>query len=221
MIGFAPLRLLPHARRIRLLAAAIVALLALVAVAAAQDQPQAPAARQPDTPATGQAPAAAAPPPSAWAMVCDAAAPETSGSSACAIVQELVAERGGPRILRVSVRPVADARATAPGAAGQAPGGGTGDVVARLRLDLPFGLDFLAGINLRVDGESWTKMPVRSCLADGCFAGLLLHEADLARLKSGGRMGVIVQSLSGRSIAWPVTLAGFTAAYNKLPAEAP
>jgi invasion protein IalB len=132
----------------------------------------------------------------------------------------LVATPGGPRVLQVSIRPAAAARATPPGATAQAPGADTPHA-ARLRLDLPLGLDLVAGVTLRIDGEPWTKIPVRTCLAEGCVAGLLLADEDISRLKRGGRMGVVIQALDGRAIAWPVTLSGFTAAYDQLMARTP
>ncbi len=207
-------------------AAALLAALAVVAPTAAQDPPPAAAAAPsaaaaPPEPAASPPAAAAAPPPAAaWATICDTAPPAESGAAACAITQMLVAAPGGPRVLQVSIRPAAAARATPPGATGQAPGADTAHV-ARLRLDLPLGLDLVAGVTLRIDGQPWTKVPVRTCLADGCIAGLLLAEDDLVRLKRGGRMGVVIQALDGRAIAWPVTLSGFTSAYDQLLARAP
>jgi invasion protein IalB len=153
-------------------------------------------------------------------MVCDAAPPAETAAAPCAITQMLVAAPGGPRVLQVSIRPAAAAGATPPGATGQPPGAGAAPV-ARLRLDLPLGLDLVAGVTLRIDGQPWTKVPVRTCLADGCIAGLLLAEDDVVRLKRGGRMGVVIQALDGRAIAWPVTLSGFTSAYDQLVARAP
>ena len=153
-------------------------------------------------------------------MICDAAPQAETASAPCAITQMLVAAPGGPRVLQVSIRPAAAARATPPGAPAQAPGADTAHV-ARLRLDLPLGLDLVAGVTLRIDGQPWTKVPVRTCLADGCVAGLLLGEEDVSRLKRGARMGVLIQALDGRVIAWPVTLSGFTSAYDQLMARAP
>jgi invasion protein IalB len=152
-------------------------------------------------------------------VICDAAPQAETGTSPCAITQQLVTAPGGPRVLQVSIRPAAAARAMPPGATGQAPGADTAHA-ARLRLDLPLGLDLIAGVTLRIDGQPWTKVPVRTCLADGCFAGFLLAEEDVTRLKRGGRMGVVIQALDGRTIAWPVTLSGFAAAYDQLMARA-
>ena len=186
---------------------------ALVAPAAAQEQ----------------APAATAP---AWSVTCGAAgqsgheaaadaAPDQAGPG-CAMTQRLAASPEGPRVLQVTLRPhrAADVAATSPaeGAAAEPP---RAPAIARMRLDLPLGVDLPSGVGLLVDGQPWTSLPVRTCLASGCYAGVLLREEDVAKLKRGNRMGVAVRALNGRTIAWPVTLAGFTASFDRMMAGQP
>src|SRR5688500_13920266 len=106
---------------------ALLTALAVAAPAAAQDTP--PAAAAPPAPAAPDAspPALAAAPPTApaWAMICGAAPQAETEAAPCAITQMLVAAPGGPRVLQVSIRPAALARATPPGATGQPPGSDT------------------------------------------------------------------------------------------------
>jgi invasion protein IalB len=204
--------------------AALAVALALLRpdAAAAQDTPAAPAAAA--EPAAGDAGGAAEPPaeaetsPEPWTVVCPDAAADAAvaadGEEAgrCVMTQRLSAKPDGPRILQVYVRRLTTEEAAA------AESDGASARVARLRVDLPFGLELAAGVELRIDGEAWTKAPIRTCLAGGCVALLLLTDEELTRLKRGGRMGVVVKAYDGRVIAWPVSLAGFTAAHAKLEA---
>jgi invasion protein IalB len=191
----------------------------LVATAAAQDQTGAPAAEVPATQAPAADTAADAAPVRPWTVVCpgedDEAAPrEAAGvegkGGVCVMTQQLSAKPGGPRLLQVYLR-----RLSAEEASAAAPQNGEAPV-ARLRIDLPFGLDLAAGVELRIDGEAWTKTPIRTCLTIGCIAVVLLAEDELMRLKRGGRMGILVKAADGRAIAWPVSLTGFTAAHAQL-----
>jgi invasion protein IalB len=193
--------------------------IALAAPATAQEQTGAPAAQPPEA----AEPAAEAPetPTAPWAVVCtgpteasaEAAAGEDSAERGCVMTQRLSAKPDGPRLLQVYVRRLR------PEETGEAQAGDTAAATDRMRIDLPFGLDLPAGIELRVDGEPWAKAAIRTCFASGCIAFVLLDEEAVTRLKRGGRMGVIGKTADGRVIGWPVSLAGFTAAHDQLEAK--
>jgi invasion protein IalB len=188
-----------------------------------------PAAAQAEQtpPAVAPAPAPAAPAeaaaasPSPWSVVCpkegeaaETDAADEEGKGVCVMTQRLSAKPDGPRVLQVFVRRLSAAEQKVVQREGAA------DPIDRMRIDLPFGLDLTAGVELRVDGEEWTKAPFRTCLSGGCVTFVLLDEEAVSRLKRGGRMGVLVKALNGRPLAWPVSLAGFTAAYAELEAAA-
>jgi len=174
-------------------------------LAAAQDAAQAPWAvscRE----ATA-APAAGQP---AGGAEAQAAAPAAQAPR-CAMSQRLVQKEGGAQVLLVGLAP-------APPPASP-PAEGASQPAAIMRMALPLGFDFTSGVTLLIDGKPWKAIPVRTCLASGCTAGLALAAEDVAALKAGTRMGVAVKALGGKVLAWPVSLAGFTRAYDEMVAQ--
>lgn len=80
-----------------------------------------------------------------------------------------------------------------------------------------FGLRLADGVTLGIDGQGLTKaLPFFTCLQAGCLVPLTLDEVALSAMRLGKSLEVTaVNSQSGQPVTIPLSLAGFTAAYNR------
>ena len=69
-------------------------------------------------------------------------------------------------------------------------------------------------MSIRVDGGWPSEFDFLNCTADGCRVRAPLDEGMLSAMQSGTEMRVIVAELSGRRISIPVSLDGFTSAFE-------
>lgn len=77
----------------------------------------------------------------------------------------------------------------------------------------PLGISLPEGMVIRVD-EGWpAEFDFQSCGADGCRVRAPLDAGMLDAMEAGTEMRVVVAELSGRRVAIPVSLDGFTAAF--------
>lgn len=90
-----------------------------------------------------------------------------------------------------------------------------GEATPQLVLQTPLGLHLPAGVKVSVDDTALQTLPLRTCDAGGCYAELALSDQAVNALKAGGTMTVTFQDLSEREIPVPVSLRGFTAAFDK------
>ncbi len=150
-------------------------------------------------PALAQSTTAAKSDPEApWVYGCEPAAEDTAGL--CRIVQNLTLKRGEAqqRLLTVIIREQPEAKPLA------------------LLLALPHGLFHPAGVQLKVDDNEPSRLVIQTSDAKGAYAGTEMTEALAAAMKKGAKMTVTFQSAQRKNVSVPVTLRGFTAAYNKL-----
>jgi invasion protein IalB len=85
----------------------------------------------------------------------------------------------------------------------------------QLVLQTPLGLHLPAGVKVAVDDRELQTLPLRTCDAGGCYAELTLEAQAVVLLKQGNNMTVTFKDLSEREIPVPVSLKGFTAAFDK------
>jgi len=133
-----------------------------------------------------------------WVYACDEAAENTA--KRCRIMQNLTLKRGEAqqRLLTVIIREQPEAKPHA------------------LLLALPHGLFHPAGVELKIDGNKPSRLVIQTSDAKGAYAGTEMTDALAAAMKKGDKMTVTFQSAQRKSVSVPVTLRGFTAAYNKL-----
>lgn len=181
--------------------------LALLAASAlpsgAQDTvPDAPAPAAPATPAPAPSPPTAAPPaasaPAAaagpnWRVNCDG----EGTAKRCTVLQNLVADQGQgqQRLLTVMIQP-------------------GGDGQPALLLALPHGLFLPAGVQLQIDKGEARKLVIQTADQNGSYAGTAIEPALLEQLKRGSLLDVTFQSAQQQAVTVPVTLAGFSAAFD-------
>jgi invasion protein IalB len=187
--------------RSRLIVLASVALLATGAASAQQAAGKQKAA--PSPPAPQQAPAAApsqADHPAAqqpgWVARCTSAS--RTAPLECAIEQSAVLTKTGQTIVLINIRIPPD----------------THTPVALLQL--PLGLNLSVGAKLQVDEGKTVDLQIQTCENRGCYASAPIAPDLLAALRSGKQLKVSFQNMAKETIAIPMPLGDFAAAYDKI-----
>ncbi|WP_282607998.1 invasion associated locus B family protein [Pelagibius sp. Alg239-R121] len=78
---------------------------------------------------------------------------------------------------------------------------------------LPLGVRLPPGVAIEVTGKEQRKRPFERCLRIGCQAQLPLDDVTLNEFKAGIGGRILFQDATGRTIALPFSLKGFTAAF--------
>ena len=149
----------------------------------------------PATPAAESAPADAAAQPS-WAARCSSVSRDAPLE--CAIEQTAVLTKTGQLIVLVNIRVPSDTHAPV------------------LLVQLPRGLNLPVGAKLQVDDGKLVDLQIQTCENRGCYASTPIAPELLAALKSGKQLKVSFQNLGKETIAIPMPLADFAAAYDKI-----
>lgn len=96
----------------------------------------------------------------------------------------------------------------------------TGKVERRVfQIVVPTGRSLPQGIVLQVDGKRATTIPYLFCRAQGCNAEVRLDDNLVNVLKRGGALEISTVNFQGQKNPVPVTLKGFTAAYDGPPVK--
>ena len=162
--------------------------------AAPHAAPAAPAPAASAASPAGEAAPAAAPP--GWAARCTSASREAPLE--CAIEQTAVLSKTGQLVVLVNIRVPSDTHAPV------------------LLVQLPLGLNLPVGAKLQVDEGKVMDLQIQTCENRGCYATLPLPVDVLAAMKSGKQMKLSFQSMNKETIAVPMPLADFAAAYDKI-----
>jgi invasion protein IalB len=158
--------------------------------AKAKGQPQTQA--QP-TPSPSTTPVPAQP---GWIAHCSS--PSRDAPLECAIEQSAVLTKTGQLVALVNIRVPGDTRAP----------------VALVQL--PLGLNLQAGAKLQVDDGKSIDLPIQTCESRGCYASLPVSPEMLNALRSGKQLKIVFQDLAKETIAIPMSLTDFGAAYDKI-----
>lgn len=117
------------------------------------------------------------------------------------MMQNVVVQETNQRLLTVVVRPQDDSPNHT------------------LTLALPHGVDFIKGVEVVVDDKEPFNVPVQTSNTQGAFSNLPISDALLADMKAGMSIKFSFQSVSGQAFAVPISLTGFSTAYEKLTAS--
>ena len=160
-------------------------------------QPAPPAAAAPATPAADQGQGSAtAPPQPGWAARCSSVSRDAPPE--CAVEQTAVLSKTGQLIVLVNIRVPSETRAP----------------IALVQL--PLGLNLPAGAKLQIDDGKAVDLQVQTCETRGCYASTPVAADMLAALKSGKQLKISFQTMSKETIAIPMPLGDFGAAYDKI-----
>ncbi|OPY96396.1 invasion protein B [Bradyrhizobium sacchari] len=188
---------MPMQSRLAALAAAL-----LLSAGAAQAQqgakkngaPPAPAAQP--TPAPTQPQADGAPGQPGWIVRCTSASREAPLE--CAMEQNAVLTKTGQTVVLINIRIAPDTRTP----------------IALLQL--PLGLNLPVGAKLQVDEGKTVDLQIQTCESRGCYASTPIAADLLSALKAGKQLKVSFQNMAKETIAIPVPLGDFAAAYDKI-----
>lgn len=156
---------------------------------------------QPALAQTTAAPAAAVETPkNNWSVNCGAG--ETAEAPlVCQMMQNVVVAESNQRLLTVIIRPQSDS------------------ANHTLTLALPHGVDFPKGVEVAIDDKEPFNVPVQTSNPQGAYSNLPISDELLAQLRSGSSVKFSFQSVSGQTFAVPISLIGFSTAYEKLAAS--
>jgi invasion protein IalB len=172
-----------------------LAILLAVLLAVAGHAQTAPKAKGPASAAQPAAPATAPPQPG-WAARCSSVSRDAPPE--CAVEQTAVLSKTGQLIVLVNIRVPSDTRAP----------------IALVQL--PLGLNLPAGAKLQIDDGKAVDLQVQTCESRGCYASTPVAADMLAALKSGKQLKISFQTMSKETIAIPMPLGDFAAAYDKI-----
>ncbi len=139
------------------------------------------------------------PTPPAWALNCvspDAA----SGALDCQIAQRFYRQQTGELVMVLAISKKSE------------------DAAFSMDLVLPHGLNLPSGVSYQVDDGETKIAAINSSGQNGAVTSIPLSPDILAVLKAGSTLTVKMQTATGAELSIPLSLAGFTAAVDRLSA---
>lgn len=85
-----------------------------------------------------------------------------------------------------------------------------------MMITTPLGLSLAGGVVFDIDGGTPTTLPLQTCDNNGCYAGSPVSAELLSALSRGTTLNVTFKNLNQQDINLPMSLLGFTAAYQKI-----
>ena len=177
------------------IAIVVVANFAAAGVSFAQQTPKARGQTQTQATPT-PSPSAAAPAQPGWAARCSS--PSRDAPLECAIEQSAILTKTGQLVVLVNIRVPGDTRAP----------------IALVQL--PLGLNLQVGAKFQVDDGKSSELPIQTCENRGCYASVPISPETLNALRSGKQLKIVFQDLAKETIAIPLPLNDFVAAYDKI-----
>lgn len=132
-----------------------------------------------------------------WQMSCDT--PPGASFEQCAIIQNVTAENQPNVGLSVIVLKTADQQARL------------------LRVLAPLGVLLPNGLGLNIDGTDMGRVAFVRCLPNGCVAEVIMDDALIGTLSTGGTAIFVVFKTPEEGIGIPVSLSGFGEGFAALP----
>lgn len=132
-----------------------------------------------------------------WQIRCDR--PPGARADQCALIQNVTAEDRDNVGLSVIVLKTADKQARI------------------LRVLAPLGVLLPSGLGLRVDAKDIGRAGFVRCLANGCFAEVVLEDDLIRQLETGTSATFIIFQTPEEGIGIPISLKGFKEGYAALP----
>jgi len=185
-----------QSRLVALVAAALMSTGIAYAQQGAKKNAAPPAPVAQPAPAPTQPQAEGTPPQPGWIARCTSASRDAPLE--CAIEQNAILTKTGQVIVLVNIRIAPDTRTP----------------IALLQL--PLGLNLPVGAKLQVDEGKAIDLQIQTCENRGCYASTPIAPDLLASLKSGKQLKVSFQNMAKETIAIPMPLNDFAAAYDKI-----
>ncbi len=132
----------------------------------------------------------------AWATNCSSTA--RGQPQDCVMEQRAIASETGQALAQVTIRVPQDTKKPV------------------TMVQIPLGMFLPAGLSVDVDGAISQTYPFQTCNANGCFAGFPIPDAMIKAMFNGNKLNVTFQNLNKKPVVLPMSLAGFTDAYNRI-----
>ena len=133
---------------------------------------------------------------SGWFKTCN----EAQGSKVCVVQYRVIANEGNQLVTSLNLVEI------------------TGKLQRRVfRIIVPTGRSLPPGIQVQVDGQRSVVIPYTYCRPNICAAEVALNDELVKVFKAGGRLDVTSLNFQSKPNLVPVTLKGFTAAYDGPP----
>ena len=147
-------------------------------------------------------PAAEATPPAgpagSWVKLCNTE--ETSDTEVCVISQELRDPNTGQLVASVTIREIPDQPKV-------------------LIIAVPTGVLLPPGMRIQIDQAEPKPAEYAICFPNACVARMNVDENYINALKAGGLLGITVMGGDRQQVGFPVSLVGFTKAYDEPATE--
>ena len=138
----------------------------------------------------------------AWAVQCQEEPGAADGDAAvrtCGMFQTAKTDRQGVGLTLVVVKAEQD-----------------GKEVTMLRVMAPIGVYLPTGVALEIDGDAVGRVPFTRCMPQACIAVAEASPPTLEKMKAGGIANFIIYEGPGAGMAMELSLKGFTAALGEL-----
>ncbi|WP_421723710.1 invasion associated locus B family protein [Bauldia sp.] len=129
----------------------------------------------------------------AWVKICSPT--PVGGQNFCVTIQEIKAETG-QFIASAAIREI------------------SGEESKSLVVAVPVGMMIQPGLRAQIDNNEQTELQYGVCLRNACYAELEVGTDFIDGLKRGGQLSLITVNTDGNPVTFPMTLVGFTAAYE-------
>ncbi|MCK1625181.1 invasion associated locus B family protein [Bradyrhizobium sp. 147] len=182
--------------RLVALAAVLLSTSAAYAQQGAKKNTAPPAPTAHPAPVPTQAQADGAPGQPGWIVRCTSASRDAPLE--CAMEQNAVLTKTGQTVILINIRIAPDTRTP----------------IALLQL--PLGLNLPVGAKLQVDEGKTFDLEIQTCENRGCYASTPVAPDLLAALRAGKQLKVSFQNMAKKTIAIPMPLNDFAAAYDKI-----
>ena len=135
---------------------------------------------------------------SGWFKTCN----EAQGSKVCVVQYRIIANEGNQLVTSLNLVEV------------------SGKLKRKVfRIIVPTGRSLPPGIQVQVDGKRAVVIPYTYCRPNVCAAEVALDDQLVKVFKAGGRLDVTSLNFQSKPNTVPVTLKGFTAAYDGPPVK--
>jgi invasion protein IalB len=131
-----------------------------------------------------------------WASSCTSAG--RGQQLECAMEQRAIAKENGQVIALITIRVPSDTKKPVS------------------MVQVPLNLFLPAGVNVDVDGDMAQNFPFQTCNNNGCFVGFPVSDNLLKQMLNGGKLNITFQYLNKKPVVLPMSLEGFTEAYNRI-----
>lgn len=131
--------------------------------------------------------------PPAWVKVCNPT--PVDGQNFCVTIQEIKAETG-QFIASAAIREI------------------SGEAKKSFVVAVPLGMMIAPGMRAQIDNNQQYELSYGVCLRNACYGEVEIDDEFVSAMKRGSQLALVTVNTDGKPVSFPMTLVGFTAAYD-------